>query len=174
MSSLLKMGTDLEQQLNEQANATVKMLNDEFSRLEKSVDAVLKSNEQKIKDAIQVHADSVTASLEKHRKGVKDAMMSQRESVLKLAMRTWLIMLSVIFLTFAVSGGALWYTGNLIAGNLEKIRQQNDTLKQLDAKTWGVRFHQEPGGKYLVLPEGMKADTGWKVEKRNAVKLEKE
>ncbi|WP_306800425.1 MbeB family mobilization protein, partial [Escherichia coli] len=65
MSSLLKMGADLEQQLNERANATVKMLNNEFSRLEKSVDAVLNSNEQKIKDAIRLHADSVTASLEK-------------------------------------------------------------------------------------------------------------
>ncbi|EFH6854205.1 MbeB family mobilization protein [Escherichia coli] len=174
MSSLLKMGADLEQQLNERANATVKMLNNEFSRLEKSVDAVLNSNEQKIKDAIRLHADSVTASLEKHREGVKDAMMSQRESVLKLAMRTWLIMLSVMFLTFAASGGALWYTGNLIAGNLEEIRQQNDTLKQLDAKTWGVRFHQDQGGKFLVLPKGMKADTNWTQGNRNAVKLVKE
>nr|WP_251005634.1 MbeB family mobilization protein [Escherichia coli] len=168
------MGADLERQLNERANATVKMLNNEFSRLEKSVDAVLNSNEQKIKDAIRLHADSVTASLEKHREGVKDAMMSQRESVLKLAMRTWLIMLSVMFLTFAASGGALWYTGSLIAGNLEEIRQQNDTLKQLDAKTWGVRFHQDQGGKFLVLPKGMKADTNWTQGNRNAVKLVKE
>ncbi len=52
MSNLLQTGTDFEKKLKERAESTEKMLNSEFSKLEKSVDKAVTSNETKIKDAI--------------------------------------------------------------------------------------------------------------------------
>ncbi|MGK3595738.1 Rop family plasmid primer RNA-binding protein, partial [Escherichia coli] len=45
------------------------------------------------------------------------------------------------------------------------IRSQTLTLlEKLNAKTWGVRYHEGSNGRFLVLPEGMKAETNWTME----------
>ncbi|MCN2362240.1 mobilization protein, partial [Escherichia coli] len=53
---------------------------------------------------------------------------------------------------------------------------QNENLEKLNAKTWGVRYHEGSNGRFLVLPEGMKAETNWTMEngKQNAVRLVQE
>ncbi|KAA5863174.1 mobilization protein, partial [Klebsiella pneumoniae] len=72
--------------------------------------------------------------------------------------------------------GVLWYQGNRIAANLAEIRQQRDTLSKLHMQTWGVTYLENRNGRFLVLPEGMKAETGRTVDNktRNAVKLVRE
>ncbi|WP_252146191.1 hypothetical protein [Escherichia coli] len=64
----------------------------------------------------------------------------------------------------------------MIQANLEEIRKQNESLEKLNAKTWGVRYHEGSNGRFLVLPEGMKAETNWAMEngKQNAVRLVQE
>ncbi|MGK3550269.1 Rop family plasmid primer RNA-binding protein, partial [Escherichia coli] len=54
------------------------------------------------------------------------------------------------------------------------IRGQTLTLlEKLNAKTWGVRYHEDSNGRFLVLPKGMKAETNWTKDngKLNAVRL---
>ena len=34
------------------------------------------------------------------------------------------------------------------------IAQEQQTLEQLQAETWGVWLHEEDGGRYVVLPKG--------------------
>ena len=79
-------------------------------------------------------------------------------------------------LLFASLSGVLWYQGNRIAANLAEIRQQRDTLSKLQMQTWGVTYLENRNGRFLVLPEGMKAETGRTVDNktRNAVKLVRE
>ncbi|WP_213076400.1 MbeB family mobilization protein, partial [Escherichia coli] len=103
------------------------MLNDEFSKLEKSVSKAVTSNETKIKDAIALFTTSTEESLEKHREGVKEAMMQHRKDVLKLAGNTGMRLLGIVFLLFTASGGTLWYLGGRIQANLEEIRIQEET-----------------------------------------------
>ncbi|PMD87149.1 MbeB family mobilization protein [Escherichia coli] len=176
MSNLLQTGAEFEKKLKERAESTETMLNDEFSRLGESVSEAVTSNETKIKDAIALFTASTEESLKKHREGVKEAMMQHRKDVLKLAGNTGMMLLGMVLFLFTVSGGTLWYLGGMIQANLEEIRKQNESLEKLNAKTWGVRYHEGSNGRFLVLPEGMKAETNWAMEngKQNAVRLVQE
>ena len=176
MSNLLQTGAEFEKKLKERAESTEKMLNNEFRRLGESVSEAVTSNETKIRDAIALFTASTEESLEKHREGVKEAMMQHRRDVLKLAGNTGMMLLGIVFLLFTASGGTLWYLGGMIQANLEEIRIQEETLQKLNAKTWGVRYHEGSNGRFLVLPEGMKAETNWTMEngKQNALRLVQE
>ncbi|MJL18446.1 mobilization protein, partial [Escherichia coli] len=142
MSNLLQTGAEFEKKLKERAESTETMLNDEFRKLEKSVSKAVTSNETKIKDAIALFTASTEESLKKHREGVKEAMMQHRKDVLKLAGNTGMMLLGMVIFLFTVSGGTLWYLGGMIQANLEEIRKQNENLEKLNAKTWGVRYHE--------------------------------
>lgn len=48
--------------------------------------------------------------------------------------------------------------GGRIQTNLEEIRVQEETLRKLNAKTWGVEFVQDGRRKFLVLPYGKSAE----------------
>lgn len=67
-------------------------------------------------------------------------------------------LLGIVFLLFTASGGTLWYLGGRIQTNLEEIRVQEETLRKLNAKTWGVEFVQDGNRKFLVLPYGKLAE----------------
>ncbi|MBX8892491.1 mobilization protein, partial [Enterobacter kobei] len=66
--------------------------------------------------------------------------------------------------------------GQQITDNYTTLRQQEDALAKMSAKTWGVSYQSDSNGRFLVLPKGVKAETGWTVDsgKRNAVKLVQE
>ena len=57
---------------------------------------------------------------------------------------------------------------------VQTIREQENTLAKLEAKTWGVTFVNGENGKFLVLPSGVKGENNWTVEKKNAVRLVRE
>nr|WP_249542857.1 MbeB family mobilization protein [Escherichia coli] len=158
MSNLLRTGAEFEKKLKERAESTEKMLNDEFSRLGESVSEAVTSNETKIKGAIAQFTASTEESLKKHREGVKEAMMQHRKDMLKLAGSSGMRLLGIVFLLFTASGGTLWYLGGRIQTNLEEIRVQEETLRKLNAKTWGVEFVQDGRRKFLVLPYGKSAE----------------
>ncbi len=55
MSNLLQTGAEFEKKLKERAESTEKMLNDEFRKLEESVNRELTSNESLIRNAAKWH-----------------------------------------------------------------------------------------------------------------------
>ena len=55
-----------------------------------------------------------------------------------------------------------------------EIIEQRLTVQQLQETTWGVRFHEEENGRFLVLPQGTVPATGWTVGGQPAVKLSSE
>jgi hypothetical protein len=53
----------------------------------------------------------------------------------------------------------------------QEIQEQQDTLAKIKTRSWGVTFHEDKDGRFLILPPG--ADTGWTIGKKVAVKLGK-
>lgn len=98
------------------------------------------------------------------------------ETVLKMSVKRWLWLIIVSVLMFATTGSLLWYQGMKINANMNILREQKESLEKLNAKTWGVRYHEDSNGRFLVLPKGMKAETNWTKDngKLNAVRLVQE
>nr|WP_213786945.1 MbeB family mobilization protein [Enterobacter hormaechei] len=148
MSSLLTLAKDLEQKSKAQQQSTGEMLRAAFSEHEQSVRAELSASAKRISDGIRAHEQSMSSAMEKNRR-----------SVLRTAGRTWLTILMTSALLIATSGGVLWWQGQQITDNYTAIRQQEDTLKKLTVRTWGVRYQESSDGrKFLILPPGMQSE----------------
>ncbi|OJR41559.1 MbeB family mobilization protein [Escherichia coli] len=186
MSNLLQMGTDFEKKLKERAASTENMLNSEFRKLEESVDKALSLNRQKIRDAISEHTTSVKKQLDTLSTTVSmqfsttEAELSRQQK--KLLWRVIkgrilfpaLTALSVTGGIFLGCWGLMEWQESKIAKNILTIREQENTLAKLEAKTWGVTFVNGENGKFLVLPDGVKGENTWTVGDKNAVKLVRE
>lgn len=148
MSSLLTLAKDLEQKSKAQQQSTGEMLRAAFSEHEQSVRAELSASAKRISDAIRAHEEGMSSAMEKNRR-----------NVLRTAGRTWLTILMTSALLIATSGGVLWWQGQQITDNYTAIRQQEDTLKKLTVRTWGVRYQESSDGrKFLILPPGMQSE----------------
>lgn len=148
MSSLLTLAKDLEQQSKAQKQSTGEMLKAAFSEHEQSVRAELSASARRISDAILAHEQSMSEAMEKNRR-----------SVLRTAGRTWLTILMVSALLIGTSGSILWWQGQQITDNYTHLRQQEDTLAKMTARTWGVRYQESNDGRrFLILPPGMQAE----------------
>ena len=152
------------------------MLNDEFRKLEESVNRELTSNESLIRNAINDHTTALKELLERYQKTTVDTMDAHWKTVLKMSVKRWLWLIIVSVLMFATTGSLLWYQGMKINANMNILREQKESLEKLNAKTWGVRYHEDSNGRFLVLPKGMKAETNWTKDngKLNAVRLVQE
>ena len=94
-----------------------------------------------------------------HEQSMSEAMEKNRRSVLLTAGRTWLTILMVSALLIATSGSILWWQGRQITDNYTHLRQQEDTLAKMTARTWGVRYQESNDGRrFLILPPGMQAE----------------
>ncbi|EKK3743831.1 MbeB family mobilization protein [Salmonella enterica subsp. enterica serovar Muenchen] len=148
MSSLLTLAKDLEQKSKAQQQSTAEMLRAAFSEHEQSVRAELSASAKTISDAIRVHEEGMNSAMEKNRR-----------SVLRMAGRTWLTVLMTAGLLTGTSGSVLWWQGQQITDNYTAIRQQEDTLKKLTVRTWGVRYQESSDGRrFLILPPGMQSE----------------
>ncbi|WP_252988449.1 MbeB family mobilization protein [Shigella flexneri] len=84
------------------------MLNDEFRKLEESVNRELTSNESLIRNAINDH----TSALKNFWRGIRnDRRYDGRtlKTVLKMSVKRWLWLIIVSVLMFATTGSLLWY-----------------------------------------------------------------
>ena len=55
-----------------------------------------------------------------------------------------------------------------------QIEQQSETLKQLQAGTWGIDLRQMSNGRFVVLPPSTIEDPPWTVDGRPAIRLSSE
>ena len=148
MSNLFTASRDFEEKFKAQQQSTGEMLKAAFSEHEQSVRAELNASARRISDAISAHEQSMSEAMEKNRR-----------SVLLTAGRTWLTILMVSALLIATSGSILWWQGQQITDNYTHLRQQEDTLAKMTARTWGVRYQESSDGRrFLILPPGMQAE----------------
>ncbi|WP_407260245.1 mobilization protein [Klebsiella quasipneumoniae] len=87
-----------------------------------------------------------------------------------------LTIILVSALLVASSAGILWWQSQQILDNYTTIREQKDALEKLNSRTWGVRYQEDNQGRFLVLPEGVKADTNWTFDngRKNGIRLVQE
>jgi Fe2+ transport system protein B len=109
-------------------------------------------------------------------------LQQQAQSLNHLTVRSWLkpllIGLSLLLGIFAGSWGLTAYFSHQITQQIQQQAQltqqidaQQHTLNQIQAKTWGIRYLQNDQGRYLILPPGTTASTGWMVGTQQAIKL---
>lgn len=97
--------------------------------------------------------------------------------------RAWLrtaITALAVFLGMLIGGWGLvaWATYRLRSHRTELSRlkaecnQQHETLEALKAGTWGLSLRESEKGRFIVLPDGTKAVTGWTWGDKSTIKLE--
>ncbi|MGS6285104.1 MbeB family mobilization protein, partial [Enterobacter asburiae] len=65
--------------------------------------------------------------------------------------RTWLTILMVSELLIAKSGSILSWQGRQITDNYTNVRQHEDTLPKMTARTWGVRYQESNDGRRFLI-----------------------
>ena len=89
-------------------------------------------------------------------------------NVRELLAKAWLRPLIVGLSLWLGFFGGSWATMRWLASN---IHDRIETLAELEADTWGIALREIEGERYVVLPFGTRADPGWEVRDRPAVKL---
>nr|WP_172684462.1 MbeB family mobilization protein [Yersinia frederiksenii] len=153
MSGILDLAKNFEAKSKQQASDTDATLTRVFRQHEESISAALSSSETKITIAIN----------------------AQRASMQRLILSTWLWVGVSLITSLSLAWGVLWYQGRVIAENWERLSEQKQALAQFEAKTWGLSLMEDKNGRFIVLPKGGSAKTGWTVdnETRQAVKIER-
>lgn len=161
---------------NRETGESVRKVREEFEGLAKS-------------ELRQLGASLQSAASEELRT-FASAMGAVRQRQAALLAKAWFRTLAVgMALLLGISLGS-WglarYLTSQIEGQLERsaelareIEIQSRTLQEIESRTWGIRLHEEGGGKYVLLPPGaLVLDQGdrarlaaWTVGERPAVKL---
>lgn len=152
MSKILDMAKDFEQNSKQQANAIEKRLSEEFTRHEKAISEALKSSEEKMSAAIAEH----------------------NQKMGWLLLKSWAWRLVSIVLLLSATSGILWYQSMLMVENDLILSEQKATLEALKKKTYGMSFHEDQNGVFVVAPKGKTFKDGWTVGERNAALLKAE
>ena len=108
----------------------------------------------------------------------EEATGRMRELLVKAWLRPLIVGLS-LWLGFF---GGSWATMRWLAGSIQdrietlaranvRIEDAHETLAELEADTWGIALREIEGERFVVLPFGTRADPGWEVPDRPAVKL---
>lgn len=118
--------------------------------------------------------ETLSASAHDKLRITEAAMEAQVGRIQGLLRRVWLWLLLgglCVFLgTFGASWGLMQWQSSRVARLVERqealqraIAQEQQTLEQLQAQTWGVRLHEaEDGTRYVLFPRGEFGE-GWKL-----------
>ena len=103
-------------------------------------------------------------------------MSLRTKGMVRMVSQTWLTIVLVSVFLIASGAGILWWQGQQILDNYTSIREQKEALEKLNARTWGVSYQEGNQGRFLVLPEGVKADTNWTFDngRKNGIRLVQE
>ena len=133
------------------------------------------------------HVSSAAASAQNSIENDLEAVVDRQRSVLQWSWGLPLAAGSGLFVLILLGNWALtqWLSIG-IRSRIEtreeldrEIGERTQVLEQLDEATWGIRLHEEPAGKYIVLPAGafpldgrdQPQTLGWTVGGQPAIKL---
>jgi hypothetical protein len=129
-------------------------------------------------ETLQLRLDTLQSQIEDQTKPLLAALgkvKTESEALALMTAKSWLkpvlISLAILASISLPVWGLTHYLADQIKSNLELIEQQEQTLSQIQSQTFGVTFQQDPTGQFLILPEGTRAEGGYQVGKRQAVKL---
>lgn len=140
-------------------------------------------NREKVKalvdEQLRTLAGELSQSVDDARRTIEDDIQRLTEDARRALRRPVLAgILAALGFLIVAAGLTVWLTTDIRtkierrASLAVQIEEQAETLERIEATTWGVLFHEEEQGRFLVMPEGVEALTGWTVRDRAAVKLE--
>jgi uncharacterized protein YicC (UPF0701 family) len=162
MSGISDLAKSFEERSKQQASA-----------IEQSVSNAFKQHEQSLLEALRSSGATLNAAIQAREKSLSALLDAAEANTKAMAVSGWKWLLGSLAAVALAASGALWWTGQTVAENLALIEQQKATMAR--AQALGIQFHQDASGLLIVLPQGMKAVTGWKLDNgRQVIKLEKE
>ena len=111
----------------------------------------------------------------------EEATGRMRELLVKAWLRPLIVGLSLWIGFFGGSWATMRWLATSIQDRIEtlamangRIEDAHETLAELEADSWGIALHEFEGERYVVLPFGTRADPGWEVRDRPAVRLSRD
>lgn len=159
----------------------------ELESLAESLKTQLQEENTKVIATVKREFQSLSANLSELGKeeliSMSGDMAKAHKSLQTSWLRTWTLPLAsglaIITGLSLGSWGLAEYLGSRIEASLKelshleaRLSESREALRELESKTWGISLHRSKEGRFLILPKGMKANTGWAVGKRQAIKLE--
>ena len=124
---------------------------------------------------IQKQIDSKTEPLVKMLSEIQTEASKLNALTTKAWLRPALISVAILASISIACWGLSAYISMIIESQInQKVELSNQiavleaTVSKLEAKTMGVTIIESKDGKFLVLPEGMTATTGWTIGKQQA------
>jgi len=153
--------------------------------LKQQSSAVLSSTLSDIESELNQRLNGIKKQIEQQTKPLASILASvkkEAETLQALTFRGWLKPLALsLSLLLGICAGSwaliLWLSSSIQeqletrAALAQQIEMQQNTMAKVKAKTWGVEFHQDTNGRFLILPTGVLPSTGWNIGKRQAVRL---
>jgi hypothetical protein len=178
-TSLANLTERLKSKTEEERQTAERLIETEFESFSANVRESMKNALVTIENAIDQEAVSIRANM--------TIQISNMASQIRLLnngfIRHWFVCgLLGLGLTGGLALGG-WGLATLAKRHISSLRQNittlnqqkaslETTLKQLESKTWGLSFIENPEGRFIILPPKAILKTGWTFGKQPAVKLE--
>lgn len=160
MSAISALAQTFEQNAKQQASDTTK-----------AVESALKQHESHLQKVLQLSELTLSAAIQLHESSLNEQIKQSGRITSRLVLKSWAWIALSIALVMSASFGALWWTSQQIASNLEALSEQK---KALALAPRGVEFSSDKNGQFIILPPRTSLKAGWTHEngKRQAYKLE--
>lgn len=142
-------------------------------------DALSKSLRQSSAAAL----NTTEAAIQEKLGTLEESIVSRCQTLSWTFGRKWLqaLLLSMALLAGAALGG--WGVMAMLTHRLTALQDEiqslnankadlENTVGQLEKRTWGLKLLENQDGRFIVLPPKTSAHTGWTVGKQQAVKVE--
>ena len=174
-----ELNQKVQQRMEEEKSAVEDAARQTLERLQQSLSACADAALTTTENAIRSRSEAMSQRLKEDLQH-----MATRYNLLNWSMlRAWVChLLLAVALLLGLMGGS-WGFMHLTARDVRQLQQEiaaleqeresvKQTIAELESKTWGWRLHSDKNGRFIILPLGMKAITGWEVGKQKALKLE--
>jgi hypothetical protein len=171
-SSLADLTERLKSKTEQERQTAERQIEAEFKSLSVNVNASMKNALSTIENAMLHETATVRESTASHIKMLNNGFIKH-----------WLVcgLLSLGLTSGLALGG--WGLAALAQRQVTNLRQEvsflkrekvnlEDTLKQLESQTWGLRLLETTEGRFIILPPKINLKLGWSFGKQSAAKLE--
>jgi hypothetical protein len=125
---------------------------------------VLNSTEYAIRESLDVLDQAVKQLTEQNMRQIQALKISLKF----IWVNPLLIAISCLLGIYFVNWGLMQYMANTIQHQFQQkqtlaqeISLQSRALERLEAKTWGLTYHETQQGRFLILPVNAIAEPGW-------------
>ncbi len=168
------------EQLGRHAQSLRTLSSDELASMKSAIDSMTSTlnaalngtpDQDGILPAIASQARTIAAGIGKQTAATDLALEKQTRRLLWLLNMPLLAMLGLCLATCAATWGWSAYRIGQARDAMAEQALAEKTLAKIEARTWGLKLHQDKDGRFLILPPGTRLESDWIFGKNPAVKL---